>query len=379
MTRPEKKTLHVLGFMTGTSLDAVDMAVIETDGEAILGFGPAGELKMDAATRVLILAATHDALSWQRGTPEPDSFEPARMAVADFHLEGALGFMAEHGLTADQIDLVGVHGQTVLHEAPTEARMGRTVQLIDALSLAEGLGIRTAYDFRTDDVAAGGQGAPLAPVYHAALVAKAGLNGPVAVLNLGGVGNITLIREDGELEAFDTGPANGMVDQLVQSRTEAGMDLNGTLGRAGRVDQAVLNAYLAHPYFSATGPKSLDRYDFDLSATDHLSLEDAAATLTAFAAEAVGLGVERCSQRPTKVILCGGGRHNPHLSALIAQRLGLEVTTAEAEGWRGDSIEAEAFAYLAARCQFGLPISFPGTTGVTKPMTGGRIMETGQA
>lgn len=364
--------------MTGTSLDAVDMAVIETDGEAILAFGPAGELKLDAQTRATIVAATQDALNWKRGTPEPDSFQPARMAVADIHLAAAKGFMTEHGFEADQIDLVGVHGQTVLHEAPTKNRVGRTVQLIDAISVANRLGIRTAYDFRTDDVAAGGQGAPLAPVYHAALVAKAGLKGPVAVLNLGGVGNITLIRDDGVLEAFDTGPANGMVDQLVQSRTKAAMDLDGALGRAGRVDQAVLGAYLSHPYFAATGPKSLDRYDFDLSATDHLSLEDAAATLTAFAAEAVGLGVERCSQRPTKVILCGGGRHNPYLSSLIAKRLGVEVTTAEAEGWRGDSIEAEAFAYLAARCLLGLPLSFPGTTGVAQAMTGGRLVQPGQ-
>ncbi len=379
MATSAKKTLRVLGFMTGTSLDAVDMAVIETDGEAILGLGPAGEMKLDPHTRSIVETAIGDALAWPRGADEPDSFQAARIAVAEAHLAAARDFMAAHGLAPSSLDLVGVHGQTVLHEAPTPQRPGRTVQLIDAARVAEGLGLPTAWDFRTADVAAGGQGAPLAPVYHAALVQKAGLEGPVAVLNLGGVGNITLVRADGELEAFDTGPANGMVDQLVQTRTGARMDEGGALARAGRVDQAALSAYLSHPYFSATGPKSLDRYDFSLDTVAGLGLEDAAATLTAFAAEAVALGVARCSERPHRVVACGGGRHNPTLLQAIRDRLGTPVTTAEYEGWRGDSIEAEAFAYLAARCHLGLPISFPGTTGVKQPMTGGRIVEPGQA
>ncbi|WP_409020953.1 anhydro-N-acetylmuramic acid kinase [Brevundimonas vesicularis] len=379
MATSAKKTLRVLGFMTGTSLDAVDMAVIETDGEAILGLGPAGEMKLDPPTRAVVETAIQDALAWPRGADEPDSFQAARIAVAEAHLIAARDFMAAHGLTPSSLDLVGVHGQTVLHEAPTPQRAGRTVQLIDAARVARGLDLPTAWDFRTADVAAGGQGAPLAPVYHAALMQKAGLEGPVAVLNLGGVGNITLIRADGELEAFDTGPANGMVDQLVQTRTGARMDEGGELARAGRVDQTALAAYLSHPYFAATGPKSLDRYDFTLDTVAGLGLEDAAATLTAFAAEAVALGVARCSEWPQRVVACGGGRHNPVLLQAIRDRLGAPVTTGEDEGWRGDSIEAEAFAYLAARCHFGLPISFPGTTGVKQPLTGGRIVEPGQA
>ncbi len=377
MTTSPKKTLRVLGFMTGTSLDAVDMAVIETDGHDILSFGPAGEMKLDGETRAVIEDAIEDAFDWKRDEEEPDSFEDARMAVADAHLAAALGFMAVNGVKSSALDLVGVHGQTVLHEAPTPDLPGRTVQLIDAASVAEGLGVTTAFDFRSADVAAGGQGAPLAPVYHAALVRKAGMEGPVAVLNLGGVGNITLIRADGELEAFDTGPANGMVDLLVQSRMKKRMDEGGRLAAAGAVDQAVLDAYLAHPYFEASGPKSLDRFDFSLDPVTQLSLEDAAATLTAFAAQAVALGVARCSEQPKEIVVCGGGRHNPVLLAAIRDRVGVPVSTAEDKGWRGDSIEAEAFAFLAARCRLGLPISFPGTTGVSAPMTGGRIVEPG--
>lgn len=377
MTTSPQKTLRVLGFMTGTSLDAVDMAVIETDGHDILAFGPAGEMKLDGETRAIIEDAIDDAFDWERDEEEPDSFEDARMAVADAHLAAALGFMAVNGVKTSGLDLVGVHGQTVLHEAPTPDLPGRTVQLIDALSVAEGLGVPVAFDFRSGDVAAGGQGAPLAPVYHAALVRKAGMEGPVAVLNLGGVGNITLIRADGGLEAFDTGPANGMVDLLVQSRTKKRMDEGGRLAAAGTVDQAVLDAYLAHPYFAATGPKSLDRFDFSLDPVAKLSLEDAAATLTAFAAQAVALGVARCSEQPKEIVVCGGGRRNPVLLAAIRERAGVPVSTAEDKGWRGDAIEAEAFAFLAARCRLGLPISFPGTTGVASPMTGGRIVEPG--
>ncbi len=368
--------MRILGFMSGTSLDAVDMAVIETDGEAVTAYGPAGERKMTPETRAVVTAATQAAFGWARGTPEPAVFTEAARAVAHEHLMAAQGFLAEHDIEASSLDLAGFHGQTVLHERPKPGVVGRTVQLGDAHILAEGLGIPVAFDFRTADVAAGGQGAPLAPIYHAALVRLSELPRPVAVLNLGGVANITLItRNDADLQAFDTGPANGMIDLLVQERTGARCDLDGALAAAGRVDEAALAALLAHPYFSETGPKSLDRYDFSLDPVRPLSLEDGCATLTAFTAEAIGLAVAACRERPTSLVACGGGRHNPTLMRAIAERAGVPVQTAEHAGWRGDAIEAEAFAYLAARTKRGLPISFPGTTGVPEPMTGGRIVE----
>jgi anhydro-N-acetylmuramic acid kinase len=368
--------MRVLGFMTGTSLDAVDMAVLETDGERILGFGPAGERKLDPRTRAAAESAMIAARAWPWGAPEPPEFAAAARAVAEAHLEAARSFLGGEGLGAGEIDLVGVHGQTVLHEPPTPARVaGRTVQLIDAQHLADGLGLPVMHDFRTADVAAGGQGAPLAPIYHAALARWSALAGPVAVLNLGGVGNITLIQTGGELEAYDTGPANGMIDLWVQARTARRCDEDGALARAGRVDEAVLAAYLAHPYFQTRGPKSLDRFDFSLDPVAGLSLEDGAATLTAFAAETVALGLRSHESTPERVIVCGGGRHNPVLMEAIARRLSVPVPvqTAEAVGWRGDSIEAEAFAYLAARAARGLPISFPATTGAPAPLTGGRL------
>ena len=366
--------MRVLGFMTGTSLDAVDMAVLETDGETIGAFGPAGERKLTPATRAIIEEATRAALAWPSNAQRPGVFETAARAIADEHLAAARDFMAQHRLTSNDLDLVGVHGQTVLHEPPAPARVvGRTVQLIDAQRLSDGLGLAVAYGFRTADVAAGGQGAPLAPIYHQALAHWSKLDLPVAVVNLGGVGNVTLVGADGLLEAFDTGPANGMVDLFVQARTGARCDEGGALAAAGRVDAAILAAYLAHPYFAARGPKSLDRFDFSLEPVANLSLKDGAATLTAFAAHAVALGIDACSVAPRQLVVCGGGRHNPALMAAIGERLPISVQTAEAVGWRGDSIEAEAFAYLAARTARGLPISFPTTTGVDRAIPGGRI------
>lgn len=369
-----KRPMRVLGFMTGTSLDAVDMAILETDGERILGFGPAGERKLSAQTRALVEAATRDALAWGWDAAEPDSFAPAARAVAEEHEGAARDFFAAEGLSFGDIDLIGFHGQTVLHQPPNATRaVGRTVQLGDAALLARALGVPVAHDFRTADVAAGGQGAPLAPIYHAALIGWSGLRSPCAALNLGGVGNITLVKADGSLQAFDTGPANGMIDLLMQARTGARFDADGAAAAAGRVDEAALAGYLAHPYFSIAGAKSLDRFDFSLEPVAGLSLEDGAATLTAFAARAVALGVARCEEKPGQLVVCGGGRLNPVLLRQIADQAGVPVRPAEAVGWRGDSIEAEAFAYLAARTAKGLPISFPGTTGVAGAMCGGKI------
>lgn len=368
--------LKVLGFMSGTSLDAVDMAILETDGVVIEAFGPTGEKKLSGATRAACERATEDALRWAWDAPRPRSFVVAEKAVAMEHLTAAREFLQAHRIRPSELALAGFHGQTVLHQPPKDGKPGRTVQLGDAKLLASGLGVPVAHDFRTDDVAAGGQGAPLAPVYHAALVRQAKLELPIAVLNLGGVANITLVTgEDETLTAFDTGPANGLIDLLVQSRTDARCDLDGRWASAGRVDEMALNALLNHPYFSTTGPKSLDRFDFALDPVKPLSIEDACATLTAFTAHSVALAVQSCEPRPKWLIATGGGRHNPTLMREISMRSPSPVTSAEEVGWRGDAIEAEAFAFLAARCKAGLPISFPGTTGAPEPMTGGQIVE----
>jgi anhydro-N-acetylmuramic acid kinase len=348
------------------------MAVLETDGEDIQAFGPSGERKLRETTRDLLLAATDQARAWPRGEPEPAIFERARRAVADEHFYAASQFLDEHGLAWGEFDLLGVHGQTVLHERPQPGRIGRTIQLLDADRFARATGRPVAFDFRSADVAAGGEGAPLAPIYHAARSRASGLAAPVAALNIGGVANITLIDASGALLAFDTGPGNGMIDLMLQGRDLGRFDENGRMAAAGTVDETALRAMLAGAYFDAPAPKSLDRYDFTLDAVEHLSAEDAAATLVAFTAEAVVKAFDQ-GARPSALIICGGGRHNPEIMRVLTARAPVPVKTAEAVGWRGDAIEAEAFAYLAARTAMGLPISFPGTTGVAAPMTGGRI------
>ena len=365
--------MRVLGFMTGTSLDAVDMAVLETDGEAIQGFGPAGERKLSDHTRDLVLEATAAARAWPRGAAEPASFAPAAQAVVEEHLAAAESFLAEHDLRWGDIDLVGMHGQTVFHERPKDGVPGRTVQLGDGAWLARRIGMPVAFDFRTADVAAGGEGAPLAPIYHLARLEASGHPAPAAVLNIGGVANITLVSPGGEIAAFDTGPGNGMIDLLFQSRGAGRYDQGGRAAAAGQADEAVLRTLLGHAYFAAPPPKSLDRHDFPLEALDGLSLEDAAATLTAFTAASAAKGLEHARETPSSLIVAGGGRHNPEIMRALRERTPVEVIAAEDAGWRVDAIEAEAFAYLAARTARGLPISFPRTTGVPRPMPGGRI------
>ena len=232
-------------------------------------------------------------------------------------------------------------------------------------------GIATVYDFRSADVAAGGQGAPLAPVYHAALLQT--LPPGPAVLNLGGVANLTWRGQDGALAAFDTGPANAPLNDWVRQTTGAVMDQDGALARTGQVDAARLGRLLAHPFFAAPYPKSLDRFSFPAGLAAGLSPADGAATLTAFIAAAVGRGLDLLPARPTRLVVCGGGRRNPALMAALAARTGVPAAPAEAVGWRGDAVEAECFAFLAMRRLRGLPSSYPTTTGASSPTIAGRL------
>jgi anhydro-N-acetylmuramic acid kinase len=364
--------LKVLGFMTGTSLDGVDMAVIDTDGEAQLEFGPWAEAPMPPETRAVLEETIRAALQWPRGAAEPAIFDEARRVIVRTHLEAADQFLQANGLKYSDFDAIGVHGQTVLHERPKQGVIGRTIQLFDGQAFADATGATVVCDFRQADVHAGGEGAPLAPVYHRALAQKAGLELPVIVVNLGGVANITRIGEDLSVTALDTGPANGLMDQWMRKHERGDFDLEGRIAASGRVDADVLAAYMAHPYFQAPAPKSLDRYDFNLDGVANLSCEDGMATLSAFTVQSLLKGIEATGGAPKSVILAGGGRQNTFLvdrirAALVPAR----VVTAEDLGWRGGAIEAEAFAYMAARSLKGLAISFPGTTGVKRPLTGG--------
>ncbi|XBQ15546.1 MAG: anhydro-N-acetylmuramic acid kinase [Oceanicaulis sp.] len=365
--------MKIVGLMSGTSLDGVDAALIDTDGETISRFGPGLEIVYTAPERAALQAAVDAALAWRFEGPEPDAFRPAEAVLADTHARAVEAVCAAAGITPSELDALGFHGQTVIHQPPENGAPGRTRQIGDADALAARLGCPVVHDFRSADMAAGGHGAPLAPIYHAVLAASTGLERPLGVLNIGGVANLTLIGSDGALTGFDTGPGNGLIDGWVAEKTGAVMDENGALSARGRVLEAGLQELLAHPHFKLTGPKSLDRWAFSLDAARNLTAEDGAATLAEFTARTIALGADQLPERPARLIVCGGGRKNADLLARIAKACGLPVVPAEHVGWRGDLIEAEAFAVLAARTLRGLPISFPGTTGVPEAMGGGRV------
>jgi anhydro-N-acetylmuramic acid kinase len=362
----------VAGFMSGTSLDAVDAALILTDGRKVLEFGATAERKYAPQERRILQEATDVARAWNWSGPVPEAaFEAAKAVITQTHAEAMAQLLS--GWKGPAPVLAGVHGQTVLHRRPVAGRTGATLQLIDAPAMREALGLPLACDFRTADVAAGGQGAPLAPAYHSALLEHLG-EGAACVLNLGGVANITAKLSDGTLIAFDTGPANGPIDEWVEGHGAGTHDFGGHLALAGKPDEDLLERLLQHDWFTEPAPKSLDRYDFSAAMVQGMSLEDGTATLTEFSARAVAMGVALLPEVPSRVIACGGGRHNPALMDALTRALPCPVYSAEGVGWRGDSIEAEAFAFLAARTARGLPISWPGTTGVPEPMTGGVVL-----
>lgn len=348
--------------MSGTSLDGVDAAVIDTDGVEIMGFGPSEYRPYTTDEHAVLRTALG---RWQN-----DDVSAAARIVEDAHIALMSGF--------DGVELAGFHGQTLAHDPGGRG----THQCGDGQRIADALGVPVVWDFRSNDVAAGGQGAPLAPFYHFALARWIGVDAPVVFLNLGGVGNLTWVDPTcpapdapGALLAFDTGPANAPINDLMQARLGHSHDADGRLAAAGKPDQVVISDFLAHPYFGKPAPKSLDRDSFrDLGGlVAGLSDADAAATLACAAVAAVAAGLGQCPVMPARVLVTGGGRKNPVIMADLAARLSCAVAPVEDVGLDGDMLEAQAFAYLAVRSARGLPISAPAITGVSAPLTGGRV------
>ena len=350
---------RAIGLMSGTSADGIDAALIETDGESIRSTGAFVTLPLADALRGEILAVMHNP-----DRAEHDALVSLERTITLAHAEAVRAVLETAGLPASAIDVIGFHGQTVLHRP--ERRLTR--QLGDGALLAAETGIAVVNRFRHADVESGGQGAPLVPLFHQALAWT--LSTPLAVLNLGGVGNVTYL--DGEtLLAFDTGPGNAMIDDWVHAHTGARFDADGRLAAVGVVDAARLAGLLAHPYFARLPPKSLDRNDFPLSAMGGLSLADGCATLCAFTVQSVAQSRAHMPLVPLRWLVAGGGRHNAALMAGLRGVLGVAVDPVEAVGWDGDALEAQAFGFLAVRSWRGLPLSVPSTTGVPWPMRGG--------
>ena len=352
--------MRVLGTMSGTSLDGVDAAVLMTDGHQILGFGDSAYRPYSPEERAVLRAALG---AW----PGEPRAEAAAEVVDLAHAELLAGF--------DAVDLVGYHGQTLAHEPGGRG----THQAGSGQILAEALGWPVVWDFRSTDVRLGGQGAPLAPFYHHALARYLGLTAPVVFLNIGGVANVTwcdprIPAPEHACLAFDCGPGNAPMDDFCAARLGVSRDENGERAGRGVADEARLEAFVAHPFFRRIPPKSLDRAA-PVPDVAGLSPEDALATLAAGVAAGVALAFEHFPEAPARVLVCGGGRHNATLMAMVAAGCDCPVEPAEAAGLDGDMIEAQAFAYLAARVAMGLPTSAPGTTGVAAPVGGGTLSQ----
>ncbi len=354
--------IRSLGAMSGTSLDGVDAAVIETDGQEIFDFGPIAYRAYSEEERETLRSAL--------GQWHGSKVDTAAELVTRAHAEVLSEF--------EEVDLIGFHGQTLAHEP----RGRGTLQVGDGLGLSQALGLPVVWDFRSDDVALGGEGAPLAPFFHFACAKWIGAQEPMCFLNLGGVGNLTYVdpsfdgpEAPGALLAFDTGPANAPVDDLMQARLGLPMDQDGELARGGTVETGALELFLAEPFFNRMPPKSLDRNDFSemIDLVKELNDADAVATLTGMSAAGVVQGMEHCPKPPSRILVTGGGRKNPVLMEMLRVSLDCPVGPVEAVGLDGDMLEAQAFAYLAVRVARGLPTSGPGTTGVSALVGGGVV------
>jgi len=344
--------------MSGTSLDGIDVAQIASDGHGAVVLGPSLTMPYPDDFRERLRAIL--------GKDEPAAeIEAVEAELTQLHAEMVAVFRKRHPDAG--FDLVGFHGHTIWHR-PAERR---TRQIGDGARLARLLGVDVVADFRSADVAAGGEGAPLAPLYHAALASP--LAKPVAILNLGGVANVTWIGEDDDIVAFDTGPGNALIDDWARRHAGRPADFGGALAAAGQVFTPQVTRFLAHPYFARKPPKSLDRDEFWQFVPNRLGIADGAATLTEMTAAAIAAARRHFPAPAREFLVCGGGRHNPVLMAALARLLAVPVRPGEAVGWDGDALEAQAFAYLAIRSVSGLPLSLPSTTGVPAPMPGGRL------
>ena len=363
--------VRAIGLMSGTSLDGVDVALIETDGERIAALGPTGYRPYSDAERALLRAALEEGVRLKDRWSRPGVLAEANAFVTRVHAAAVEDFLATERINQATIAIVGFHGQTVLHRPA--ARL--TVQIGDGPALAKRLGMAVAYDFRAADVAAGGQGAPLVPIFHQALARDLDHPHPIAVLNVGGVANVTFV-DGGDPVACDTGPGNALIDDFMRARTGAPLDRDGDQASRGHADENFVANALAHKFFDLPCPKSLDRNAFAFAniGLPDFSVEDGAATLSALTAASVARVVRHLPEPPKAWIVAGGGARNPTLMRMLAERLKpATVETADAVGWSSQSIEAQAFAYLAVRTLNDMPITFPQTTGVAQPTRGGVV------
>lgn len=355
----EKRIFTAIGLMSGTSLDGIDIALIKTDGYSFVERLDFKTYQYSETLRDVVRGTF--GYSWDKD----GTVATAEKLITQAHIDAVRDF-------GHRADIVGFHGQTIFHDPKNKI----TWQIGDGPALAEAVNMNVVYDFRTADVKAGGEGAPFMPLYHQVLAKSANIQLPCAVLNIGGVANLTWIGEgETDVLAFDTGPGNALIDDWMLQHTGKTYDEGGDAALEGTIDEAILKKMLQHPYFSKAAPKSLDRQDFTNEAVTGLIVNNGAATLAAFTADSIIKGFDLFPSKPYAVYVTGGGRKNKFIMQRLQKKLGLPIYPIEALGWNGDSLEAEGFAYLAVRSALHLPLSLPTTTGVPKPMNGGQLVK----
>ncbi|MCV3764289.1 anhydro-N-acetylmuramic acid kinase [Rhizobium sp. TRM95796] len=363
-----------IGLMSGTSMDGVDVAMIRTDGENVVERGLSISLPYDPAFRRRLQGALETAKAIVSRQERPGDLRDVERELTLRHAAAVTAFLARFALDPAEIDCIGFHGQTVLHRP----RQALTVQLGDGALLARETGRPVVYDMRANDMVHGGQGAPLAPAYHAALAAGLEHYAGRATMfvNIGGISNLTFIGAEGEIIAYDSGPGNTLIDQWVEAEAGLPFDQGGAIASEGVVVKTLIDGYLDQPFFTSPERISLDRNDFRPPAPGKVGLHDGARSLARLTAEAIERSLRHLPERPALAVICGGGRLNRVIMQDLAEILSpMVVEPAERFGFSGDGMEAEAWAYLAVRSAKRLPLSFPGTTGVVKPVSGGVIAQ----
>ena len=365
---PEKLAI---GLMSGTSLDGIDAAFVRSDGEIVKPWGEPYHMSYNAEQKEQLKAGLLEAKKEAKPSTSNSLINKLELELTDLHAQAVFNILEQNGLNNNDIDVIGFHGQTLLH-GPDE---GWTWQIGDGELLAKKLEIPVVNDLRRYDVEHGGQGAPMVPVYHQSIVKEKAKGFPVALINIGGVANITWIGgpDVSDLVAFDTGPGNAMLDDFIRKNSEYTCDIDGTISAKGKINKTLVNDWMKNRYFSELPPKSLDRNDFNVCEVDSLSLEDGAATLCSFTVASIKAGSIICPAKAKHWYVCGGGAHNPTIMKMLKKELKGEVSSVNTLGIDGDFVEAEAFAYMAIRRLYNLPITFPGTTGISTPSTGGII------
>lgn len=367
----KNKEVLAIGLMSGTSLDGVDAAIIKTDGHQVTRFGKACHIPYTVEQREQLQEAFARAKRENNPNVRSNSILIAEGVINRLHLDAINEIISINQLQKNDIEVIGFHGQTLLHKP----EKGWSWQIGDGSELVENTGIKVVNDFRRFDVENGGQGAPLVPIFHRALLPNDETDFPVALLNIGGVANLTWFngRDPNDMVAFDTGPGNALLDDWIRKHSDLPYDKDGEISSKGNVQEILVNDLMNHDYFKEMPPKSLDRDAFDVSSLSMLSVEDGAATLIAFTVNAIKMAEVMCPDFVKKWYVCGGGAHNPTMMQMLSDELYGDVESISSIGFDGDYVEAEAFAYLAVRKLYNLPITFPGTTGINEPSTGGKV------